>query len=140
MNKSTFLPQSYVEALPLDAAGRARLSDSLQHAQAFHAIHTSLGHDVAASERPDDAPLKSVSSRVQMAWPDSLADGQQLGKDYLDRTTLKAMPKVTRSLMFPEAWRTNPLARAWDSLRGHKSTARYNTDEEQKAEEKWRHV
>ncbi|WP_242550103.1 phosphopantothenoylcysteine decarboxylase, partial [Pantoea agglomerans] len=41
--------------------------------------------------------IKSVSSRVEMAWPDSLAEGQQLGKDYLDRTTLKAMPKVKRS-------------------------------------------
>ncbi len=136
MNKSTFLPQSYVEALPLNAAGRARLSDSLQNAQAFHAIHTALGQDVAASDRPDDAPLKSVSSRVQMAWPDSLAEGQQLSKDYLDRTTLKAMPKVKRSLMFPEIWRTNPIARAWDSVRGKKSTPRYATAEEQKTEDK----
>ncbi|WP_262263927.1 glucans biosynthesis glucosyltransferase MdoH [Pantoea dispersa] len=140
MNKSTYLPQSYVEALPLDAAARATLSASLQNAQAFHAIHSALGQDIAASERPDDAPLKSVSSRVSMAWPDSLADGQQLSKDYLDRTTLKAMPPVKRSLMFPEAWRTNPIARAWDSLRGQKGNPRYATVEEQKAEDKWRHV
>ncbi|MFQ1678497.1 glucans biosynthesis glucosyltransferase MdoH [Pantoea dispersa] len=140
MNKSTYLPQSYVEALPLDAAARATLSASLQNAQAFHAIHSGLGQDIAASERPDDAPLKSVSSRVSMAWPDSLADGQQLSKDYLDRTTLKAMPPVKRSLMFPEAWRTNPIARAWDSLRGQKGNPRYATVEEQKAEDKWRHV
>ncbi|WP_288444062.1 glucans biosynthesis glucosyltransferase MdoH [uncultured Pantoea sp.] len=140
MNKSTYLPQSYVEALPLDAAARATLSASLQNAQAFHAIHSALGQDIAASERSDDAPLKSVSSRVSMAWPDSLADGQQLSKDYLDRTTLKAMPPVKRSLMFPEAWRTNPIARAWDSLRGQKGNPRYATVEEQKAEDKWRHV
>ncbi|NIG32827.1 glucans biosynthesis glucosyltransferase MdoH [Pantoea sp. ICBG 828] len=140
MNKSTYLPQSYVEALPLDAAARATLSATLQNAQAFHAIHSALGQDIAASERPDDAPLKSVSSRVSMAWPDSLADGQQLSKDYLDRTTLKAMPPVKRSLMFPEAWRTNPIARAWDSLRGQKGNPRYATVEEQKAEDKWRHV
>ncbi|MDT8850099.1 glucans biosynthesis glucosyltransferase MdoH [Pantoea dispersa] len=140
MNKSTYLPQSYVEALPLDAAARATLSASLQNAQAFHAIHSALGQDIAASERPDDAPLKSVTSRVSMAWPDSLADGQQLSKDYLDRTTLKAMPPVKRSLMFPEAWRTNPIARAWDSLRGQKGNPRYATVEEQKAEDKWRHV
>ncbi|MEZ3413711.1 glucans biosynthesis glucosyltransferase MdoH [Pantoea dispersa] len=140
MNKSTYLPQSYVEALPLDAAARATLSASLQNAQAFHAIHSALGQDIAASERPDDAPLKSVSSRVSMAWPDSLAGGQQLSKDYLDRTTLKAMPPVKRSLMFPEAWRTNPIARAWDSLRGQKGNPRYATVEEQKAEDKWRHV
>ncbi|MEB5970879.1 glucans biosynthesis glucosyltransferase MdoH [Pantoea dispersa] len=140
MNKSTYLPQSYVEALPLDAAARATLSASLQNAQAFHAIHSALGQDIAASERPDDAPLKSVSSRVAMAWPDSLAGGQQLSKDYLERTTLKAMPPVKRSLMFPEAWRTNPIARAWDSLRGQKGNPRYATVEEQKAEDKWRHV
>ncbi|ERH67267.1 glucosyltransferase [Pantoea dispersa EGD-AAK13] len=129
-----------MEALPLDAAARATLSATLQNAQAFHAIHSALGQDIAASERPDDAPLKSVSSRVSMAWPDSLADGQQLSKDYLDRTTLKAMPPVKRSLMFPEAWRTNPIARAWDSLRGQKGNPRYATVEEQKAEDKWRHV
>ena len=51
MNKSTYLPQSYVEALPLDAAARATLSASLQNAQAFHAIHNALGQDIAASER-----------------------------------------------------------------------------------------
>ncbi|MGC0893007.1 glucans biosynthesis glucosyltransferase MdoH [Pantoea agglomerans] len=140
MNKSTFTPQRYVESLPLDAAGKARLSVSLQNASEFHFIHDVLGRDVAASDRPDDAPLKSVSSRVEMAWPDSLAEGQQLGKDYLDRTTLEAMPKVKRSLMFPEAWRTNPVARAWDSLRGHKSVPRYANAEERRAEEKWRHV
>ncbi|BAN98495.1 family 2 glycosyl transferase [Plautia stali symbiont] len=140
MNKSTYLPQSYVEALSLDAAARATLSASLQNAQAFHAIHSALGQDIAASERPDDAPLKSVSSRVSMAWPDSLAGGQQLSKDYLDRTTLKAMPPVKRSLMFPEAWRTNPIARAWDFLHGQKGNPRYATVEEQKAEDKWRHV
>ena len=140
MNKSTFLPQSYVEALPLDAAGRARLSTSLQNAPAFHAIHTVLGLDNAASDRPDDAPLKSVSSRIAMTWPDAIADGQQFSKDYLDRTTLKAMPPVKRSLMFPEAWRTNPLARAWNSLRGQKVHPRYATAEEQRAEDKWRHV
>ncbi|MXP49536.1 glucans biosynthesis glucosyltransferase MdoH [Pantoea sp. Eser] len=140
MNKSTFTPQRYVESLPLDAARKARLSASLQNAAAFHFIHDVLGKDVDASDRPDDAPLKSVSSRVEMAWPDSLANGRQLGKDDLDRTTLKAMPKVKRSLMFPEAWRTNPVARAWDSLRGHKSVPRYANAEEQRAEEKWRHV
>ncbi|WP_313119984.1 glucans biosynthesis glucosyltransferase MdoH, partial [Pantoea septica] len=140
MNNPTFIPKNYVEALPLDAAGKARLSASLQHAEAFHFIHDTLGQDVAASDRPDDAPLKSVSARVKMAWPDSLANGEQFGKDYLDRTTLKAMPKVKRSLMFPEAWRTNPLVRAWSSLRGEKLTHRYANAEEQRAEEKWRHV
>ena len=140
MNNLTLTPQNYLKALPLDAAGRTQLSASLSGAQAFHYIHESLGQDDAASNRADDAPLKSVSSRVRMAWPESVAEGQQFGKDYLNRTTLKAMPKVTRSLMFPEAWRTNPLARAWASLRGHKSTPRYASAEEQRAEEKWRHV
>ncbi|WP_312836929.1 glucans biosynthesis glucosyltransferase MdoH [Pantoea sp.] len=140
MNKLTLTPQNYIKALPIDAAGHKRLSASLAGAQAFHFIHDALGRDDPASDRPDDAPLKSVSSRVQMAWPESVAEGRQFGTDDLNRTTLKAMPKVTRSLMFPEAWRTNPLARAWDSLRGHKSTPRYASAEEQRAEDKWRHV
>lgn len=69
MNNLTFTPQRYVEALPLDAAGKTRLAASLQNAQTFHQLHESLGRDVAASDRPEDAPLKSVSSRVEMARP-----------------------------------------------------------------------
>jgi membrane glycosyltransferase len=28
------------------------------------------------------------------------------------------MPKATRSSMFPDPWRTNPVGRFWDRLRG----------------------
>ncbi len=46
---------------------------------------------------------RSVKARLEQAWPDSLADGQQLIKDDRRRaTTLQAMPPVKRSLMFPE--------------------------------------
>lgn len=140
MNKLNLTPQNYIEALPLDAAGKAQLSASLASAQAFHVLHDALGQDEAASNRADDAPLKSVSSRVKMAWPDSVAEGEQFGHDDLNRTTLKAMPPVKRSQMFPEIWRTNPLVRAWDSLRGKKSVPRYTSAEEQRSEEKWRNV
>ncbi|MXP66269.1 glucans biosynthesis glucosyltransferase MdoH [Pantoea sp. Nvir] len=140
MNKPTFISQNYVEALPLNTAGKAHLKASLQHTETFHFLHNTLGQDVAASDRLDDAPLKSVSARVKMAWPDSLANGAQFGKDYLDRTTLKATPEVKRSLMFPEAWRTNPIVRAWNSIRGKKLKHRYANAEEQSSEERWRNV
>ncbi|MDU3077590.1 MAG: glucan biosynthesis glucosyltransferase H, partial [Mixta calida] len=144
MNKSMLTPADYIDALPLTPERKAALSSSLPAPEAggdvYSQLHQQLGQDGPAEARPDDAPLTSVKARIEMSWPDSVDGGKQFGQDYLDRTTLKAMPPVKRSLMFPEAWRTNPLARAWDSLRGRKSTPRYATAEEQRQEDKWRHV
>ncbi len=35
------------------------------------------------------------------------------------------MPEVKRSSMFPDPWRTNPVGRFWDRLRGRDVTPRY---------------
>lgn len=45
-----------------------------------------------------------------------------------------------RSRMFPEAWRTNPVARFWDSLLGRTTVSRSATPEQADAERKWRAV
>ncbi|WP_428945799.1 glucans biosynthesis glucosyltransferase MdoH [Pantoea sp. FN060301] len=143
MNKSTVITTEYLDALPLPPERKEALRAALPEEadDAFSQLHHTLADGGPVESRPDDAPLESVRARLEMSWPDSLGEeGQQLDKDALDRTTLKAMPPHTRSSMYPEAWRTNPVARAWDSLRGRKSTHRYATAEEQKAEEKWRHV
>ncbi|WP_439212967.1 glucans biosynthesis glucosyltransferase MdoH [Duffyella gerundensis] len=143
MNKSIVTPEEYIDALPLDAARKAQLVSELPGPEEDHRytkLHQQLGQDGPVETRPDDAPLNSVKSRIEMSWPDSLANGEQFSTDYQGRTTLKAMPPVKRSLMFPEAWRTNPVARAWDSFRGRKSTMRYANAEEQRQEDKWRHV
>ncbi len=53
------------------------------------------------------------------------------------------MPKATRTSMFPDPWRTNPVGRFWDRLRGRDVTPRYLsrlTKEEQESEQKWRTV
>ncbi|PLP20034.1 glucan biosynthesis glucosyltransferase H, partial [Klebsiella michiganensis] len=74
--------------------------------------------------------------------PDSLA-GNQLVKDDEGRTQLNAMPKAKRSSMFPDPWRTNPVGRFWDRLRGRDVTPRYLSrlsQEEQESEQKWRTV
>ncbi len=45
--------------------------------------------------------------------------------------------------MFPDPWRTNPVGRFWDRLRGRDVTPRYLarlTKEEQESEQKWRTV
>ncbi len=142
MNKSTALPTEYIDALPLSAERKGALRETLptQSDNAFSELHQSLSGTDSAVERPDDAPLESVKSRIEMTWPDSVGKGEQFAEDPLHRTTLKAMPKHTRSSMYPEAWRTNPVGRAWDSLRGRKSKPRYANAEEQRQEEKWRHV
>ncbi|WP_147196800.1 glucans biosynthesis glucosyltransferase MdoH [Pantoea sp. MBD-2R] len=142
MNKSTALPTEYIDALPLSEPRKGALRETLstQSDNAFSELHQSLSGKDSAVERPDDAPLESVKSRIEMTWPDSVGKGEQFAEDPLHRTTLKAMPKHTRSSMYPEAWRTNPVGRAWDSLRGRKSKPRYANAEEQRSEEKWRHV
>ncbi|MDI5454330.1 hypothetical protein MJM04_29920, partial [Salmonella enterica subsp. enterica serovar Cerro] len=43
---------------------------------------------------------------------------------------------------FPDPWRTNPVGRFWDRLRGRDVTPRYVsrlTKEEQASEQKWRY-
>ncbi|MGS9073864.1 hypothetical protein ACQWF3_25165, partial [Salmonella enterica subsp. enterica serovar Infantis] len=71
--------------------------------------------------REDASPLGSVKARLEHAWPDSLEKGQLI-KDDEGRDQLKAMPKATRSSMFPDPWRTNPVGRFWDRLRGRDVT------------------
>ncbi|GAA0499745.1 glucans biosynthesis glucosyltransferase MdoH [Tatumella terrea] len=141
MNKSTFTPEKYVDALPLPAAEQATLRASA--GTDFAGFQHQLGHDTAASSREDDAPLTSVSSRIEMAWPDALDEGKQFGKDDLGRTTLKAMPPVKRAGMYPDAWETNPVTRLWNKLLG-RSKAHHPRDQEsidaRIAEEKWRFV
>ena len=106
------------------------------------AVHTALDADHHPFTREDDTPLGSVKSRLEQAWPDSLAEGQLI-RDDEGRTQLEAMPKATRSSMFPDPWRTNPVGRFWDRLRGRDVTPRYLsrlTKEQQASEEKWRTV
>ena len=58
-------------------------------------------------------------------------------------TQLHAMPKAKRSSMIPDPWRTNPVGRFWDRLRGRDVTPRYLsrlTQEERESEQKWRTV
>ena len=142
MNKPTALPTDYIDALPLSPERKGALRETLpeQPEEAFVQLHHTLAQGAPAEARPDDAPLESVKSRIEMSWPDSLGNGEQFDTDELNRTTLKAMPRHSRSSMYPEAWRTNPVARAWDSVRGRKSTHRYANAEEQRQEDKWRHV
>lgn len=142
MNKSTVTPSEYIDALPLSAEGKASLHNAQTSSQneGFCPLHFKLADETPDDIRPDDVPQTSVKARVEMSWPDSLAEGQQFSQDALGRTTLKAMPPHHRSSMYPEEWRTNPVARVWASLRGQKSTHRYQTQEEQKKEDNWRYV
>ncbi|HBU92808.1 MAG TPA: glucan biosynthesis glucosyltransferase H, partial [Leclercia adecarboxylata] len=133
MNKIT----EYIDAMPLTDIEKAALPKG-----DISAVHTALDADHHAFTREDDTPLGSVKSRLEQAWPDSLAEGQLI-RDDEGRTQLEAMPKATRSSMFPDPWRTNPVGRFWDRLRGRDVTPRYLsrlTKEQQASEEKWRTV
>ncbi|SQB27248.1 glucosyltransferase MdoH [Citrobacter koseri] len=78
----------------------------------IRAVHEALDVEHRAYSREDDSPQGSVKARLEQAWPDSLAEGQLI-KDDEGRDQLQAMPKATRSSMFPDPWRTNPLGRFW---------------------------
>lgn len=133
MNKTT----EYIDALPLPDAEKAALPT-----ESLRAVHEALDEERHSWTRDDDSPLGSVKARLEHSWPDSLAKGQ-LVKDNEGRTQLEAMPKAKRSSMFPDPWRTNPLGRFWDRLRGRDVQPRYMsrlTKEEQASEQKWRTV
>ena len=99
MNK---IPE-YIDDMPLSDTEKAALPTA-----DFASLHQALDDEHKAWPREDDSPLGSVKARLEQAWPDSLAEGQ-LVKDDEGRTQLAAMPKATRSSMFPDPWRTNPI-------------------------------
>ncbi|WP_350282817.1 glucans biosynthesis glucosyltransferase MdoH [Nitrosomonas sp.] len=130
MNKTT----EYIDALPLTAAEKATLPTI--DIRTLHKALDSKHHDYA---REDDSPLGSVKARLEQSWPDSLVNGQ-LTEDDEERTQLETMPKATRSSMSPDPWRTNPIGRFWDHLRGHNATPHdmsQLTKEEQAHEQEW---
>ncbi|WP_258195661.1 glucans biosynthesis glucosyltransferase MdoH [Nitrosomonas ureae] len=137
----SYLPMNkapeYIDALLLTEAEKAALP-----AMDIRTLHEALDPDHHHYAREDDSPLGSVKARLEQNWPDSLVDGQLI-KDDEERTQLKAMPKATRSSMSPEPWRTNPIGRFWDHLRGRDITPSYVsrlTKEEQTHEQQWRTV
>ena len=123
--------------MPIAASEKAALPKT-----DIRAVHQALDAEHRTWAREDDSPQGSVKARLEQAWPDSLADGQLI-KDDEGRDQLKAMPEAKRSSMFPDPWRTNPVGRFWDRLRGRDVTPRYLsrlTQEERESEQKWRTV
>lgn len=117
--------------MPIAASEKAALPKT-----DIRAVHQALDAEHRTWAREDDSPQGSVKARLEQAWPDSLADGQLI-KDDEGRDQLKAMPEAKRSSMFPDPWRTNPVGRFWDRLRGRDVTPRYLaclTKEEQESE------
>lgn len=145
MNRSIPPSTEYIGLLSLSNGEKQTLEqvsiDTEAEQADYSKLHRQLGAAASGDIRPDDAPMQSVKARVKMAWPDSLADDEQFDSDNLSRTTLKAMPPVKRSMMFPEAWHTNPVTRVWNALLGrNKIPPRYASADDQKREEKWRYV
>ncbi|CND87806.1 glucans biosynthesis glucosyltransferase MdoH [Yersinia nurmii] len=145
MNKSTQSPlQDYLAALPLTVEQQRALRTALpdNDNDALAQLHQQLaaGQSEPHSAVDNDAALASVKARLLSAWPDALQDGKKLSVDAEGRTVIRATPPIVRSRMFPEAWRTNPVARFWDSLLGRTTVSRSTTPEQADAERKWRAV
>ena len=107
MNKTP----EYIDAMQLSDIEKAALPKT-----DIRAVHQALDAEHRTYSREDDSPQGSVKARLEQAWPDSLAK-EQLVKDDEGRDQLQAMPKATRTSMFPDPWRTNPVGRFWDRPR-----------------------
>ncbi|WJV52131.1 glucans biosynthesis glucosyltransferase MdoH [Prodigiosinella aquatilis] len=141
MNKSTS-SFDYIDKLPLSAEQAGVLRERLSRAdiQDQSAIHQALSDRTAVNTfSGDDVALASVQARLEIAWPDGLNEGKQISKDKEGRTALQAMPVITRTSMFPDAWQTNPLVRWWDGLLGRAKPPRHHS-EETVYESRWRMV
>lgn len=143
MNKTTHSLQEYVEALPLTETQKGDLSQQLPAAEdlAFTSIHHRLGGETSAVVDVADlqAPLLSVKARIAQGWPDAEEKGSLSAVDNEGRSTVKAMPPVKRSSMFPDVWRTNPVGRFWDSMMGRATISRrYTSSQMPESEKRWR--
>ncbi len=155
MNKLTQTPiQDYIADLPLTAqqqeALRAAFPDNMlldSSPDAMRRLHQRLactGHQahsgVAGDPAEEDSALVSVKARLQAAWPEVLKGENVLGQDSEGRTVIHAVPPIKRTSMAPQAWRTNPVGRFWDRLRGQTPVLPAETHEQAVAEKKWRSV
>lgn len=118
MNNSTSTSLDYVEALPLAAEQKAGLRDRLrgQGDDAPDAVHQALSDGPAPDGEnlaDEDVALRSVKSRLHMAWSQTARHPELLVNDSRGRKAIKAMPTIKRTTMFPEPWFTNPLVRFW---------------------------
>ncbi len=135
--------------LPLTAQQQGALRGALpedvlldSRVDAMSLLHQQLAADTPehAVFTEDDSALVSVNARLQAAWPDAVKGDKVLGKDSEGRTVIHATPPIKRTSMAPQAWRTNPVGRFWDSLLGRTPVSRATTHEQAAAEKKWRSV
>ncbi|CNH19201.1 glucans biosynthesis glucosyltransferase MdoH [Yersinia pekkanenii] len=151
MNKSTQSPvQDYIADLPLTAQQQGALRDALpdevrldSSPDAMQRLHQQLA--ASAPEHiafsAEDSALASVNARLRVAWPAALAGGKLLEQDDEGRTVINATPPIKRTSMAPQAWRTNPVGRFWDSLLGRNNiVSREQPHQQALAEKKWRSV
>ncbi|CAJ0998365.1 glucans biosynthesis glucosyltransferase MdoH [Sodalis praecaptivus] len=145
MNNSTSTSLDYVEALPLAAEQKAGLRDRLrgQGDDAPDAVHQALSDGPAPDGEnlaDEDVALRSVKSRLHMAWPQTARHPELLVNDSRGRTAIKAMPTIKRTTMFPEPWFTNPLVRFWGVLRGRSRAPRHKQEMAAREDGNWRIV
>ncbi len=71
MNKSTVIPDEYIDALPLSAERKGELRSALptESDDAFGQLHHLLAEEGPVETRADDAPQESVKTRVEQSPP-----------------------------------------------------------------------
>ncbi|XOD69888.1 MAG: glucans biosynthesis glucosyltransferase MdoH [Sodalis sp. (in: enterobacteria)] len=134
MNKFTSTNINYVEALPLTAEQKIGLCNTLrrQNNNSPDAVHYALelGTESSCSTAlsAENTALRSVKSRLHMAWPQTAQHPDLLIQDSRGHTAIKAMPAINRTSMFPEPWFGNPLGCLWN-MRKTKSSALHHKQE-----------
>ncbi len=126
----------YLEHLPLPAGQRQVLDQTAD----VESLHRQLAGARGAGAQGAEAVIASTEARLAAGWDDTLEDGELLGSDAQGRVFIKATPPMTRSMMVPDPWRTNPVARSWKRLLGRKDHSRWQPDPEADAHAHWRKV
>lgn len=108
----------YLALLPVAPHERERLAE----ADSLGDLHAALaGEPEASAYAPADAAQHSVAARLNHAYALSPDTDEILVRDSGGRIHLKSAPPIQRTRMIPEPWRTNPLKRFWQRLRGQPS-------------------
>ncbi|MGP0150079.1 glucans biosynthesis glucosyltransferase MdoH [Pseudomonas oryzihabitans] len=126
----------YLEHLPLPAGQRQALDQTAD----VESLHRHLAGARGEGAQGAEAVIASTEARLAAGWDDTLEDGELLGSDAQGRVFIKATPPMTRSMMVPDPWRTNPVTRSWKRLLGRKDHSRWQPDPEADAHAHWRKV
>lgn len=145
MNNSLSTSFDYVAALPIADEQKSLLLEKLreQADDSLDAVHHALS--VRCESHSDnliaeDLALRSVKSRLNMAWSHTERNPELLRQDSCGRTILRTMPPIKRTTMCPELWFRNLYGRIRGARRDRPSSSRHKQKMAAREDGNWRFV